>query len=81
MRCVVGDGDADSYAGGSAYCGLGTECGDSFVDSCSTTVTYFDAGKPATLDCVGTMMTRAAAGGSDQFGASRWLLFNGACPG
>jgi hypothetical protein len=37
----------------SAFCGLGTECGYDYADSCKGNIlTYCDAGKIATLDCV-----------------------------
>jgi hypothetical protein len=44
------DTDLDKSTG--AFCGLGTECGYDYADSCKgSTLTYCNAGKIATLDC------------------------------
>jgi hypothetical protein len=47
--------DTDFDSTKSAFCGLGTECGYDYADSCKGNIlTYCDAGRIATLDCVKT---------------------------
>jgi hypothetical protein len=48
----VSDKDPDTDDSDTSFCGLGTECGFDYADSCTgTTLTYCNAGKIATLDC------------------------------
>jgi hypothetical protein len=50
------DKDPDSYvSGGGFFCGLGTECGSDYTDSChGSTLSYCNAGEISTLDCAAT---------------------------